>query len=176
MRLLTAVFLLCCLASCRGGEAGKLHARTDARDTLPKSKYRVLEFTVDEKPSIALIDTTFKNFPRKKDFPLSLFITVNTLDQDAKGYPTAKESQAFNSLEDNILVAFAPFASCYIGKTTMSGYRDLIFYIATKDQKEVSKRLGEIQKKSPRIKSYIFEQDPDWEAVSEFLSALDKTK
>jgi hypothetical protein len=176
MRLLSTLFLFCCLASCRGGEAAKEKTRAEVRDTVAKSKYRMLEFMVDEKPSIALIDTTFKNFPTKKEFPLSLFITVNTADKDAKGYPTSKESVAFNALEDQILVALAPLATCYVGKTTMSGYRDLIFYIATKDQKQISEKLAAIQKTSPRVKSFVFEQDPDWEAVSEFYKALDKTK
>lgn len=176
MRLLSTLFLLCCLASCRGGETSEIKSRVPIQDTVPKSKYRVLEFIADDKPSIALIDTTFRNFPRKKDFPLSLFITINTVDHDSTGYPTAKESVVFNSIEDSILATLAPFSTCYIGKTTMSGYRDLMFYIAAKDQKAVNQKLRDVQKKWPRLKSYVFEQDADWEAVSEFYTVLNKTK
>lgn len=175
MRLVQTVFLLCCLASCQGRQADSSQKSTK-QDSVPQSKYRVLEFMADDKPAIALIDTTYKGFNRKAGFPLSLFITITTEDKNAKGHPTVKESVVFNSIEDEILSNMAPIASCYVGKTTMNGYRDLIFYIAEKDQKQVSQKLAEIQNKFPRVKSYVFEKDPAWDAVSEFYLALDKTK
>ena len=176
MKLLATIFLLFCLTSCKGGEASNSPQQAVRQDSVRKSKYKALEFTIDDQPSIALIDTTYKSFKEKSAFPLSLFITITTVEKNAKGHPTAKESAVFNSIEDQMLASLAPIAPCYIGKTTMNGYRDLIFYIAEKDQNQVSQKLADIQKKFPRIKSYIFEKDPAWDAVSEFYLALDKTK
>ncbi len=162
--------------SCKGDGNHTNRATNSLRDTVLKSKFQLLDFMADNKPSIALIDTSYKNFNRKKDFSISLFVTVATIDTIANGYPTPNEEMAFRGVEESILANLHSLDTRYIGKTTMSGYRDIIFYIAEKDQKRVSQSLAITQKKFPRIKSYVFEKDPDWEAVSEFYLALGKAK
>ncbi|HCN83294.1 MAG TPA: hypothetical protein DIT07_06675 [Sphingobacteriaceae bacterium] len=134
-------------------------------------KFRSLEFVLDGKPCTALINQGYKNFKKKKEFPLSVFITINTLEKDSVGHPTEKEAKVFNALESKILADLA-FETCYIGQTTMYGYRDMIFYIASKDQKKVTELLKSMKKKEPRIRSYTFENDPEWEAVSEFYDQI----
>lgn len=165
---LCAVFLL---LSCQGESkpAVKYSRITNPADSLVK--FRTLEFLVDGKSCVALINQGYKDFKKKKDFPLSLFITVNTLEKDSIGHPTDKEAKVFNALESRILAELA-FETCYIGQTTMNGYRDMIFYIAAKDQKKVALLLKSIKQKESRIKSYTFEDDPNWESVAEFYDQI----
>lgn len=134
-------------------------------------KFRSLEFILDGKPCIALVNQGYKDFKKKKEFPLSVFITINTVEKDSLGHPTEKEAKVFNAIESKILSELA-FETCYIGQTTMYGYRDMIFYIAAKDQNKVAELFKSIKKEEPRIKSYTFDNDPEWEAVSEFYDQL----
>lgn len=164
-----SVFLL---LSCQGESKPTLkysQLLNPAVDSLVK--FRSLEFIDDGKPCIALINQGYKGFEKKNEFPLSVFITINTVEKDSVGHPTEKEAKVFNALESKILAELA-FETCYIGQTTMYGYRDMIFYIAEKDQKKVAELLKTIKSKEPRIKSYTFEKDPQWEAVSEFYDQL----
>jgi hypothetical protein len=159
------------LLSCHGESKPvvKYNRPFNSADSLVK--FRTLEFVMDGKPCIALINLGYKDFKKKKDFPLSVFITINTVEKDSVGHPTEKEAKIFNALESKILAKLA-FETCYIGQTTMYGYRDLIFYIAAKDQKKVTQLLKSMKQKETRIKSYTFENDPEWESVSEFYNQL----
>ncbi len=134
-------------------------------------KFRSLEFIVDGKPCIALVNQGYKDFKKKSEFPMSVFITINTVEKDSVGHPTEREAKVFNTIESKILAELA-LETCYIGQTTMYGYRDMIFYFAEKDQQKVSELLKSIKNKEPRIRSYTFEKDPKWEAVSEFYDQL----
>jgi hypothetical protein len=170
MRLLilcSSLFLFACHGESK--PAATYTQVTTAPDSLVK--FRSLDFIVDGKPCSALINQGYKNFKRKKEFPLSLFVTINTVEKDSIGHPTAKEAAIFNALESEILSSLVS-ETCYVGQTTMDGYRDMIFYIPSKDQKKVSDILENIKKKQARIRSYTFEDDADWEAVSEFYEQL----
>ena len=53
----------------------------------------------------------------------------------------------------------------------MTGYRDILLYIKTKDQKKTIGILERFKEKQSRIESISFESDPQWEAVSSFYEA-----
>lgn len=161
------------LLSCHGeSKQARNHLKVSESKSIDSLvKFVSLDFLVHGKPCNALINQGYKNFKEKKDFPLSLFITINTIEKDSIGHPTDKEAKIFNSLESEILSQLVS-ETCYIGQTTMNGYRDMIFYIASKDLKNISEKLKIIKQKHSRIKSYTFEEDPEWEAVSEFYSAI----
>jgi hypothetical protein len=170
MRYLFVFF--CCvflLFSCNSESKPAINNRVAPPDSLVK--FRSLDFIVDGKPCLALINVGYKDFRKKKEFPLSLFITINTLEKDIAGHPTANEAIIFNKLESDILSGLA-LKTCYIGQTTMNGYRDMMFYIASEDHEVVSEKLKIMKQKEKRIKSYTFENDPEWEAVSEFYDAI----
>lgn len=142
-------------------------------DSIATQRFKTLEFLVDDKRAFATIDTRYKDFKDKSEFPLSLFITVNTLEKDSLGHPVKREAELYNQLEADIIKKMdQQLISAFIGRTTMNGYRDLIFYIKSSDQKKVTDILTGLQKKHTRIKEFIFEEDPEWEAVSDFYNAL----
>jgi hypothetical protein len=53
----------------------------------------------------------------------------------------------------------------------MTGYRDILLYIQTEDQKKAIGILERYKEKQSRIESISFESDPQWEAVSSFYEA-----
>lgn len=142
-------------------------------DSVSKQRFKTLEFMVDDKPSFATIDTRYIDFKQKKEFALSLFITVNTLEKDSVGQPTKKEAEIYSGIEADILKNMdKSMITAFIGRTTMNGYRDLIFYIDPADQKKADEVMQLLKKKYSRIREYVFENDPEWEAVADFYKAL----
>jgi hypothetical protein len=98
---------------------------------------------------------------------------VNTLDKNKDGHPTDKEALIFNNLQTEIIQELGKVLGnyCYVGTTTMTGYRDILLYIKTEDQKKAIEIMERFKKKQSRIESISFESDPEWEAVSSFYEA-----
>ena len=132
-----------------------------------------LQFELDGKPCVAVINKQYKDFKNKSTFPLSLFLLVNTFEKDKIGHPTEKEAVAFHELQTTIIRELsAAFAFCHVGTTTMTGYRDIIFYISSKDQDKAIAVLNKSKVQNKRFESYTFEADPEWEAVASFYEAV----
>ena len=171
--LLSIAAMALCLISCRS--ESKPIENTNASEIQIDSivKFITLDFEMDGRPSKAVINLKYKNFGNKKAFPLSLFITINTVDKDSIGFPTNKEDTLFHQLEDEILAKLTPSGNyCYVGTTTIYGYRDILFFIKPKDKIKSEKILKTIQKKNSRIQSKTFHNDPEWESVAEFYEAI----
>ena len=135
--------------------------------------FTTLKFEANGKPCLASINNRYIDFKEKSIFSLSLFIMVNTLDKNKDGHPTEKEALIFNNLQTEIIQELSKVLGdyCYVGTTSMTGYRDILLYIKTEDQKKAIGILERFKEKQSRIKSISFESDPQWEAVSSFYEA-----
>lgn len=135
--------------------------------------FTTLKFEANGKPCLASINDRYIDFKDKSSFSLSLFIMVNTLDQNKEGHPTDKESLIFNNLQTEIIQELSKMLGsyCYIGTTTMTGYRDILLYIKPEDQKKATEIMEGLKKQHNRLESISFEADPEWEAVSSFYEA-----
>ncbi|HEY1025389.1 MAG TPA: DUF695 domain-containing protein [Sphingobacteriaceae bacterium] len=160
------------------GNESQINAATQLAatvDSVARPKFTTLHFSVDGKPCSATIDERYQGFAHKNEFPLSLFVTITTAEKDGSGHPTTGEAEAFSKLEAELLDSLnAASLNAFIGKTTMNGYRDLIFYIKHEDQAKINKALSDLQKRHSRIKNFTFEDDPQWEAVAEFYGAMER--
>jgi hypothetical protein len=108
-------------------------------------------------------------------FPLSIFLMVNTEEKDTNGHPTEKEAVAFLELQAKIIKELSnAFVCCHVGTTKMTGYRDIMLYINSKDQEKAAAVLNKIKGENKRFVSYTFEEDPEWEAVASFYEAVPK--
>lgn len=142
-------------------------------DPVMEDKFITLKFEFEGKPCEAVINKEYKGFKEKNAYPLSLFITVSTGDQDQNGHPTEKEAEIFYTLQTHIIAEMsAEFSFCHAGTTTMTGYRDILLYISPRDQEKASGILTRIKSEDPRITSFTFEEDPEWEAVAGFYEAI----
>ena len=141
---------------------------------LPQQSFSTLKFEADGKPCIALINNRYIEFKDKKKFPLSFFIMVNTLNKKQDGHPDEKETLLFNSLQTEIIQELNKVLKqyCYIGTTTMAGYRDILLYIKAEDQEKATEALKSLKAKNQRINTLSLEIDHEWEAVASFYEAI----
>lgn len=144
-----------------------------SESSIISQNFTTLKFEANGKPCLASINDRYKDFKDKASFSLSLFIMVKTLKKNKDGHPTDEESQIFNNLQTEIIQELSKFLGsyCYIGTTTMTGYRDILLYIKPEDQKKAIEVLEKIKTKQSRMESISFETDSEWEAVSSFYEA-----
>jgi hypothetical protein len=141
---------------------------------VPEQNFTTLKFEAEGKPCVALINNRYINFKEKSSFSLSLFITVNTLEKNKDGHPLEKEIELFNKLQTDIISGLSREIGtyCYVGSTTMPGYRDVLLYIAPKDREKAGDLLKKFKDENSRVDSISFEDDPEWEAVASFYEAI----
>lgn len=144
-------------------------------DKIIKQNFLSLQFESDGKPCIASINNRYIKFSEKSNYSLSMFIIVNTIDKDKNGHPTEKEALFFNNFQTQILQELSSGLGdyCYIGTTTMPGYRDILLYIKPEHQNIATEIVQKIKKEQNRIETISFENDPEWEAVSGFYEAIE---
>ena len=171
---LSIVIISLTFVSCSGGQpaSNRSHQIKLEADSVVKPKLTTLHFAVADKPCIAVIDTRYKDYKHKAEFPLSLFITVTTEGKDRNGHPTEAEAKVHTELEEELSKSLGVTVNAFIGKTTMNGYRDYIYYIKPEDRDRVTAELQSLKKKYSRLKEFTFEDDPQWEAVAEFYEAV----
>jgi hypothetical protein len=141
---------------------------------VPEQKFTTLKFEAEGKPCVALINNRYIGFKEKSSFSLSLFITVNTLEKNKDGHPVEKEIEIFNKLQTDIISGLSRELGtyCYVGTTTMPGYRDILLYITPKDRLKAGDILKKFKDENSRLDSISFEDDPEWEAVASFYEAI----
>jgi hypothetical protein len=169
-------FLLLCLfplMSCSQNKTSDSGAELNQK-LVPEQSFTTLKFEAEGKPCIALINNRYIGYKEKAKQSLSLFIMVNTLDKNKDGHPIEKEIEIFNTLQTEIISELSkelrPY--CYIGTTTMPGYRDILLYITPADQEKAIDIVNKIKDKNSRVDSISFEDDPEWEAVASFYEAI----
>jgi|694.fasta_scaffold80710_1 hypothetical protein len=168
-------FLLFCffpLISCSQNK--KLESETIKSEApIINQNFTTLKFEANGKPCLASINDRYIDFKEKSIFSLSLFIMVNSLEKNIDGHPTNKEALIFNNLQTEIIQELSKILGnyCYVGTTTMSGYRDILLYIKPEDQTKAIEILERFKEKQSRIESISLESDPNWEAVSSFYEA-----
>ncbi|WP_276361184.1 DUF695 domain-containing protein [Daejeonella sp. H1SJ63] len=134
-----------------------------------------LMFEAEGKPCQAMINKRYINFKDKELYPLSLFIMVNTMNKNKDGHPDEKEAKIFNELQTEIISELSRDLGmfCFVGTTTMNGYRDILLYIKEEDMQKAKEILELIKiDYQNRLESISFEKDPKWEAVASFYEAL----
>lgn len=140
-----------------------------------KQSFSSLQFEYNGKPCLASINQRYILFKEKSKYSLSLFIIVNSLEKDKNGHPTEKEALFFNEFQTQMLQKLSTALGdyCFVGTTTMTGYRDILLYIKPEHRKTATEILEQIKKEESRIQSISFEEDAQWEAVSGFYDAVD---
>ncbi len=168
-----SILMLCILPLISCSQSKKPASSAIAESPKSTDKFTSLQFEVEGKPAVAVINTQYKDFKGKSLFPVSLFITISTKDKDKNGHPTENESVIFHALQTKIIASLSSdFVYAHAGTTTMSGYRDILLYINPKDQEKATAVLNKIKDGNERFISYTFEPDPEWEAVASFYEAL----
>lgn len=145
-----------------------------ANKILPQQSFTTLKFEAEGKPCTALINNRYIGFKEKSKYTLSLFIMVSTIDKNKDGHPDEKETAVFNILQTEIISELSKVLGpyCYVGTTTMPGYRDILLYINPEDREKATEILKQIKEKNSRLDTISFEEDAEWEAVASFYEAI----
>jgi len=168
--------LLFCLIPLMSCSQNKNHSDGNNKERVfIKQSFSSLQFESEGKPCIASINNRYLKFKEKSNFSLSLFIIVKTNEKDKNGHPTEKEALIFNNFQTQILEELSKKLGsyCYVGTTTMTGYRDILLYIKPEHQEMAAEIVNKLKKEQGRIESISFENDPEWEAVSSFYEAAE---
>jgi hypothetical protein len=141
---------------------------------VPEQNFTTLKFEAEGKPCVALINNRYIGFKEKSKFSLSLFIMVNTIDKNKDGHPNEKETLIFNAIQTEIISELSNVLGpyCYVGTTTMPGYRDILLYINPGDREKAIDILNKLKDKHSRVETLSFEEDTEWEAVASFYEAI----
>ncbi|HQT24097.1 MAG: hypothetical protein B7X86_13230 [Sphingobacteriales bacterium 17-39-43] len=168
-------FLLCLfpLMSCSQNKTSESPVEKN-NIIIPQQNFTTLKFEAEGKPCIALINNRYIGYKEKSKFSLSLFIMVNTIDKNKDGHPDEKETEIFNTLQTEIISELSKVLGpyCYVGTTTMPGYRDILLYINPEEREKATDILKKLKEKNSRIDTISFEEDTEWEAVASFYEAI----
>lgn len=136
--------------------------------------FSTLKFEQDGIQCQALISRKYLDTSARKPFPVSLFIEIKSTESDSAMQPTAAEEKRFKELQRLILMELTNGTGelAFVGATAMPGYRDILLYIRDEQQEKAKGILGRLKSQHPTLKSFNFESDPAWEAVSGFYEAL----
>lgn len=141
---------------------------------VPQQNFTTLKFEAEGKPCVALINNRYISYKEKSKFSMSLFIMVNTIDKNKDGHPNEKETVIFNAIQTEIISELSNVLGpyCYVGTTTMPGYRDILLYINPEDREKATDILNKLKDKHSRVETLSFEEDAEWEAVASFYKAI----
>ncbi len=175
MKKIIVVIFLCALFSCgKKSTDSQTQTKFDAivgstKENIDNSEHAVIQFQIDNKQCFAAINQYFKDYQNKKNFPFSLWVTVETLEKNEQGHPVDTEATLFNSLEDSLIDKFisrTPF--CFIGRTTRDGYRELMFYVSDRDEATLVMNAFINENTFKRKIKFSIDPDKAWESVSGF--------
>jgi hypothetical protein len=175
MRIIFVLLFLFTLISCHNKEMKASQRKTETKNpgstlkNINEAEHRLLEFEVENKMCLALINQNFRGYKHKRDFPFSLWITVETKNKNLNGHPIQSEALLFNKIEDSLIRMLAgstPF--CFIGRTTRDGYREIMIYGS--DRKKLSETMNRFVRENTFGRNINFQIDDDdnWGSVSGF--------
>jgi len=112
----------------------------------------------------------YADFAGKRDYPWLVQVHVEIVDRNPEGLPTAAEADVLNALEERLTPAFLAGADLhYVGRATMPGFRDLLYYAADGPQADaVLKEQAALRQ--ARAFEYTIAADPTWSHVAPVLA------
>ncbi len=112
----------------------------------------------------------FEGFSGQRDYPWLVQVHVEIVDRNPQGLPTPEEADVLNALEERLTPALSAAADLhYVGRATMPGYRDLLYYAADGPQADaVLKKQAALRQ--ARAFEYTVAEDPTWSHVAPVLA------
>lgn len=158
------VLLLCIVTAC--------HAQNKSSE-FPPEEFSVVEAKLQNgKPVVGSINTAYKNYDKKAQYPwcLTINIALELKNVSKNGLPIKAESDIANKFEDQLLAEIKKLATAhYIGHLYNDTFLDIYIYLD--DPKKVAAYLqSQVDKKGiTRGFGYKIEQDPTWSTVQHLL-------
>jgi hypothetical protein len=139
----------------------------EVRVIIPEEQHSILEFTQDDLPGVALINSALKSFQSKEVFAWHLSIVIELEDLIANGMPSKIEREIidpFGQMLDQIVKGpkhDKPNA-LFLARITWNATRELIWRVYEPETVEMDLK-GIIDKNEcPRAFDYRIDNDPKW--------------
>ena len=112
----------------------------------------------------------YEAFAGQRDYPWLVQVHVEIVDRNPQGLPTPAEADVLNALEERLTPALTAGADLhYVGRATMPGFRDLLYYAADGPQADaVLKKQAALRQ--ARAFEYTVVEDPTWAQVAPVLA------
>lgn len=112
----------------------------------------------------------FEGFAGQRDYPWLVQVHVEIVDRNPQGLPTPEEADVLNALEERLTPALSAAADLhYVGRATMPGFRDLLYYAADGPQADAILRKQAALRQA-RSFEYTVAEDPTWSHVAPVLA------
>jgi hypothetical protein len=145
----------------------------DAQAT-PARTWSVLNLNKDGQPLIALVNSAYRVFPYKEQFPWCLLVSIPLRDPSSAGLASDIEGEALERFQqEHILPILNAHCSWhFVARTTHKGVRDLLFYI---DSPEVVVPALNNLLTCGATRTFTFGSlhDENWHTVSGYLSGTE---
>ena len=138
---------------------------------IPDEVHTLMEFSSDDLPGIAVVNTSLVEFEPKEAFNWHLQISVPYDDVVDNGMPSSDEQQLLYAFEDWIdPIIKSDRNVLFLARVTFDGYRDLHYRVY--EPEITNNTLQEIinSKNYSRDFEFEIEYDEDWEKADWYLS------
>lgn len=163
--LLILIFLPAFLFSC-GTEKVEKREDTSSR----KDSIIAIEGTLQGKPIKARVNSVYKNFTRKSEFPFHLMISIDMKEKDEQGFPSANESAALIAVEEYFFKKLSDTTRYhFVGRNDWNGWREMLFYVD--DPNAAAAMLNKISQETNPIREFEFRimKDDNWQGVENYF-------
>lgn len=112
----------------------------------------------------------YEGFAGQRDYPWLVQVHVEIVDRNPQGLPTPAEADVLNVLEERLTPALLADADLhYVGRATMPGFRDLLYYAADGPQAAAVLKQQAAMRQA-RAFEYTVVEDPTWSQVAPVLA------
>lgn len=124
----------------------------------------------DGLPVLLRVDTAYKVFDRKAEYPIAVVVSVPYASPSGSGFPTGPDNVDLQKLEDAVNSAIeSGDKGCLVAGVTWNGSRDLYYFV--KDSASANTALGNLAHCGLyRQFRFTLTNDPDWGSVEQFLN------
>ena len=146
-------------------------------DQMLTRQWSVLQSKQDGRPLVALVNSAYRAFSHKADFPWCLLISVPLTQPTPVGLATETESQGLERFQQQTIAPLLD-ANCswhLVVRTTHAGVRDMLFYID--DPERVIPALNNLLTFG-KARPFTFGalQDADWQTADRYLNPPPTTR
>lgn len=148
---------------------------TEYKILIPDEYYDLLDFTHEDLPGVAVINSALRDFEPKEVFGWHLSLTIDLVDLVENGMPSKTEQEIIDKygdiLDDNIKGPDKDRPNgLFLARITLNKTRELIWRL--NDPEIADKYLKQIitDNSSPRQFEYTIQSDDEWELTKWHLT------
>lgn len=145
----------------------KINLNYNSPNMKDDDEYSFFEYSTDnkEKPNLyAVLKSSLIINPPKSSYHSSVFIELLT---NKEGFPVGNDADAFDEIEEKLILNLSADHSVYLGHITTYGKREVVFY--TKSPRLLKNKFNSLKTEINVAFSIEIREDKNWSDISLFL-------